>query len=236
MHRSQPFSLSSLTRRSLLLAGMAGSSALLAGCFPLVAGGVAGGAVSLADRRTTGAQADDQAIELKAFNRFRERFPSDKVSLSVTSFNRIALLTGFAPDAATRSEAASILSRIENVRSVLNEVSVAPVPGVSAYASDAWITTRVKAALVDAKDLHAIAIKVFTEAKVVYLMGIVTEREASHAAAVASKVPNVIRVVRAFEIISEAELARMTTQGQKTEPASAPAKPRSEGAVVTPVR
>lgn len=224
-------------RRAVLLAGAAGSSLLLTGCFPLVAGGVAGGAMSLADRRTTGAQADDQAIELKAFNRFRERFKSDKVSLSVTSFNRIALLTGFVPDAATRTEAAAILGRIENVRTVVNEVSVGPKPGATTYAKDTWITTRVKTSLIDTKDLHANAIKVFTEAGVVYLMGVVTEREAARAADVASKVSGIRRVVRAFEIISEAELSRMTTQGQ-ADSGSQPAKPaaKSEGAQVTPIR
>lgn len=225
-------------RRALLLAAVAGSSVLLAGCFPLVAGGVAGGAISLADRRTTGAQADDQAIELKAFSRFGERFKSDKVSLSVTSFNRIALITGFVPDAASRSEAAAIVGRIENVRTVLNEVSVGPKPSLTAYAKDTWITTRVKTSLIDTKDLHANAIKVYTEAGVVYLMGIVTEREATHAAGVASKVSGVLRVVRAFEVISEAELARMSSQGQADEGAKAPAKPssNSSGTVVTPIR
>jgi osmotically-inducible protein OsmY len=226
------------SRRALLIAGVTGSTLLLSGCFPLVAGGVAGGALSLADRRTTGAQADDQAIELKAFNRFRERFKSDKVSLSVTSFNRIALLTGFVPDAATRSEAAAILGRIENVRTVVNEVTVGPKPSITAYAKDTWITTRVKASLIDTKDLHANAIKVYTEASVVFLMGVVTEREASRSADVAARVPGVTRVVRAFEIISEAELSRMTSQGQADAPASQPDKPasRPEGAVVTPIR
>lgn len=225
-------------RRAVLMAGAAGATLLLSGCFPLVAGGVAGGAVSLADRRTTGAQADDQAIELKAFNRFGERFKDDKVSLSVTSFNRIALLTGFVPDAATRTQAAALLGRIENVRTVINEVTVGPKPGVSAYAKDTWITTRVKTSLIDAKDLHANAIKVYTEASVVYLMGIVTEREATSAANIASKVSGVARVVRAFEIISEAELARMTAKGQTDPGESQPAKPASkqDGAVVTPIR
>lgn len=226
-------------RRTVLMAGVAGSSLLLSGCFPLVAGGVAGGAISLADRRTTGAQADDQAIELKAFNRFGERFKDDRVSLSVTSFNRIALLTGFVPDAATRTQAAAILGRIENVRTVVNEVTVGPKPSVTAYAKDTWITTRVKTSFIDAKDLHANAIKVYTEASVVYLMGMVTDREASRAAEIASKVSGVTRVVRAFEIISEAELARMTSTKRQADSAEVqPAKPASkqDGAVVTPIR
>lgn len=224
-------------RRAILGAGLAGSALMLSGCFPLVAGGVAGGALALADRRTTGAQAEDQAIELKAFNRFNERFKSDKVSLSVTSFNRIALLTGFVPDAATRSEAASILSRIENVRTVVNEITVGAKPGAATYAKDTWITTRVKATLIDTKDLQANAIKVYTEASVVFLMGIVTEREATRAADVASKISGVTRVVRAFEVISEAELARLASQGQKSseEPAANPAG-RSESTEVTPIR
>lgn len=236
---SAAFAANSFKRRALLLASVLGSSMLLSGCFPLVAGGVAGGALALADRRTTGAQAEDQAIELKAFNRFSERFKSEQVSLSVTSFNRIALLTGYVPDAATRSEAAAILGRIENVRTVVNEITVGPKLGATTYAKDTWITTRVKTSLIDTKDLHANAIKVYTEAGVVFLMGIVTEREASRAAEVASKVSGVIRVVRAFEVISEAELARLAPQAQKADQESAPAaKPagRSESTEITPIR
>jgi osmotically-inducible protein OsmY len=199
-------------RTAIMACTLGASVTVLSGCFPLAATGVVVGALSVSDRRTTGAQAEDQAIELKAQSRFRERLRSDRVSLTVVSFNRIALVTGYVPDEATRAEAARIVGGIENVRSVLNEVVVGPVGSITTYGSDTLLTTRVKASLVDAKDLHSQAIKVFTEAGSVFLMGIVTEREAARAADIASRVSGVRRVIRAFEVVSEAELARIEAQ------------------------
>lgn len=215
----------------LTLSAVCASTVLLSGCFPVVATSMVGGAFSIADRRTTGAQADDQAIELKAFNRFRERFKSEQVALSVTSYNRVALLTGFVPNETTKAEAARMVGQIENVRSVINEVAIGLPPSVRSYGSDAVLTTRVKAALIEAKDLQANLIKVFTESTTVYLMGLVTEREANRAADIASRISGVRRVVRAFETISEAELKRLQTQSPG---AAAPAPGTSTANVAAP--
>ena len=249
-------------RFAFVICMVAASATYLAGCFPIAATGVVVGALSVSDRRTTGAQTEDQTIELKAFNRLRDRFKSDKVSLSVTSFNRIALLTGYVPDEATRVEAAKLVASIENVRSVLNETVVGPAPSVTAYAKDTVLTTRVKASLIEDKEVQANVIKVYTEASVVFLMGIVTEREAKRATDIASRVSGVRRVIRAFEIISEDELKRIQAQmgGQQSPapsgtatpqgsaapaatPSSSPSSPSSapggaapSGTVVTPIR
>lgn len=227
------------------------STVALTGCFPVVATGVVGGALSLADRRTTGAQTDDQAIELKAFNRFREAFKDNRVSLSVVSYNRIALLTGYVPDQATKDQAAKITSGIENVRTVFNEVVIGPPPSLRTFGTDTVLTTRVKASLVEAKDIQANLVKVYTESSTVFLMGLVTEREANRAAEIASRISRVRRVVRAFEIITEAELKRIQDRavgpntapvqpaGQTGAAAAAPtaAPPTDSGAaVITPIR
>ncbi len=213
---------------------LCGSTLLLSGCFPVVATGVVGGALSISDRRTTGAITEDQAIEFKAFNRFRDRFKSDQVSLTVTSYNRIALLTGYVPNEATKSEAARVLSQVENVRSVINEVVVGLPPSIRTYGADTVLTTRIKTSLVEAKDIQANVIKVLTESSTVYLMGIVTEREANRAADIASRVSGVRRVVRAFEIISEAELARIKLQSGGDQKPAAPASPAPQSSVSTP--
>lgn len=229
------------------------STVVLTGCFPVVATGVVGGALSLADRRTTGAQTDDQAIELKAFNRFRESFKDNRVSLSVVSYNRIALLIGYVPDQATKDQAAKIVGGIENVRTVLNEVVIGPAPSLRTFGTDTVLTTRVKASLVEAKDVQANVIKVYTESSTVFLMGIVTDREANRAADIASRVSGVRRVVRAFEIISDSELKQIqdravisrgsSTSAQPPAPttsAAPSAQPAASaetgGAVVTPIR
>ena len=176
----------------------------LPGCFPVVATGMVAGAMSISDRRTTGAQAEDQAIELKAASRLRDRFSSDKaISTSVVSFNRTALITGFAPDAATKLEIGEIVAKVENVRQVVNEIQLSRPAGTVSYTQDVYLTTRVKLTLLDRRTINANAIKVVTESSTVYLMGLVTEKEANEAASLTSRVPGVRRVVRAFEIITE---------------------------------
>ena len=197
-------------RLGLVAIAMAGMTVVVSGCFPVVATGVVAGALSVADRRTTGAPTEDQAIEIKAANRFRDAFKSDQISLTVVSFNRIALVTGFVPDEKVRAEAVRILAAVENIRGVLNEISVgSPPPSLMNYGSDALITARVKSALIDSRELQGHVVKVFTESAVVYLMGVVTEREARLASQIASRTAGVRRVVQAFEIISEAELQRI---------------------------
>jgi osmotically-inducible protein OsmY len=236
LSRFQTQGLRYLCQKALVISVLGLTAIGLAGCFPVVATGVVTGALSVSDRRTTGAQAEDQAIEIKAFNRFRERFKSSQISLSVVSFNRIALVTGYVPDEATKAEAARLVSSIENVRNSLNEVVVGLPPSIRTYGSDTILTTRVKASMLEAKDLQAQVIKVYTESSTVFLMGIVTEREANRAADIASRVSGVRRVVRAFETISEADLSRMQLQTGGNNPAAGPPKstPPSSGSVPNP--
>ena len=236
LSRFQTQGLRDLCQKALVISVLGITAIGLAGCFPVVATGVVTGALSLSDRRTTGAQAEDQAIEIKAFNRFRERFKSGQISLSVVSFNRIALVTGYVPDEATKAEAARLVSSIENVKNSLNEIVVGLPPSIRTYASDTILTTRVKASMLEAKDLQAQVIKVYTESSTVFLMGIVTEREANRAADIASRVSGVRRVVRAFETISEADLSRMHLQTGGNNPAAGPPKstPPSSGSAPNP--
>jgi len=236
LSRFQTQGLRYLCQKALVISVLGITAIGLAGCFPVVATGVVTGALSVSDRRTTGAQAEDQAIEIKAFNRFRERFKSSQISLSVVSFNRIALVTGYVPDEATKAEAARLVSSIENVRNSLNEIVVGLPPSIRTYGSDTVLTTRVKASMLEAKDLQAQVIKVYTESSTVFLMGIVTEREANRAADIASRVSGVRRVVRAFETISEADLSRMQLQTGGNNPAAGPPKstPPSSGSVPNP--
>ena len=192
--------------RPIVLVALATS--LLAGCAPLLIGGaVVGGAMIVTDRRTSGSQVDDEVIELKAKGRMGEAFPDERARVNTTSYNRMVLLTGQVPSEADKTSAEQVVARIDNVTSVVNELSVGPPTTVGERTKDAFVTTKVKASLVDAKDLFANSIKVVTHRGVVYLMGRVTEREANRAAEIARGVSGVAKVVKVFEILTEAELA-----------------------------
>ena len=195
--------------RMALLAAAVTSATLLGACAPLIIGGaLVGTALSVTDRRTSGAQVEDQAIELKAVARLRETVPAE-ANVSVTSYNRTVLLTGEAPTEAARAAAEQTVARIDNVRATVNELAVMGSTSVSARSNDSILTSKVKGALVDAKDVQASAVEVVTERGTVYLMGRVTEREANRAAEVARGTSGVGRVVKVFEIISDAELAAL---------------------------
>jgi osmotically-inducible protein OsmY len=194
----------------ILLASLA-LSGLLAGCAPLLLGGAAvGGALMYKDRRTTGTQLEDEGIEIKASARLRERL-GDKAHLNVTSYNRIALVTGEVAAEGDRALVDELVTKVENVRQVVNESAVMGITSMTARSNDLIITSRVKAALIDASDLPATAVKVVTERGVVYLMGRVTEREATRATDVSRAVPGVAKVVKVFEIITEDELKALST-------------------------
>jgi len=205
-HDRIPLRAAGVTRLALVLSA---ASLLLGACAPLMVGGaMVGGAMVAIDRRTSGAQVEDQAVELKASPRIREAI-GDRGHVNVTSYNRAVLITGEVPTDADRAAVEGAVSRMENVRSVLNELGVMGNSSLTARSSDTIISGRVKAAFIDAKDLHANVVKVVTERGVVYLMGRVTEREAARAAEITRGIPGVLKVVRVFEILTEAELAAM---------------------------
>jgi osmotically-inducible protein OsmY len=177
----------------------------LTACAPLLLGGaVFGGGMVVTDRRTTGTQVEDEAIELKAASRVRDLATLGRVN--VTSYNRLVLVSGEVPGEAEKKAVEAAVARVENVRNVVNELAVADNASVGARSNDSLTTTKVKATFVDAKDVQANAFKVITERGIVYLMGRVTEREATRGANLAATIPGVQKVVRVFEIVSEAEL------------------------------
>lgn len=198
------------------LAAVAVVSALGA-CAPLVVGGAVVGGMVVTDRRTSGTQLEDEGIELRGANRIREALGT-RVRVNLTSFNRQVLLTGETPNADDRQRVEQIVAGVDNVRAVVNELVIMDSPTLTQRSSDALVTGKVKAAMVDAKDLQANAFKVVTERGTVYLMGRVTRREADRATEVTRTVSGVQKVVRILETISEEELQRLQLQ-----PAPAPA-------------
>jgi osmotically-inducible protein OsmY len=197
-----------------LLATLVAATALV-GCAPLLVGGaMVGGSMMAIDRRTSGAQIDDQTIEVKGIKRVNETI-GDRGSVSVTSYNHIVLLTGTVTNEADKAALERAVGAIESVRSVVDEVAVGTAASFGNRSSDTLLTGKVKASFVDAKDLQVNAFKVVTERGVVYLMGRVTEREANRAADIARGVGGVVKVVKVFEIVTEAELADLQPKPAK---------------------
>jgi osmotically-inducible protein OsmY len=192
---------------SCVLAGVVVSG--LSGCAPLIVGGALVGSVVAIDRRTAGAQLEDEALELKVASAVRREL-GDRVHLNVNSYNRRVLLTGEAATAADRERSERLALSQENVKGVTNELAVMSPSSVTQRSKDVYISSRVKAAYLDAKDLQVNSLHVVTERGVVHLMGLVTQREAARATEIARSVGGVVKVVLVFDIISEDELKRLS--------------------------
>ncbi len=206
---------------ALMLGALLSTS--LQGCFPVMLGATAVGTMAATDRRTLGTQTDDASIQLKGAGR-AAKITGDHGRVAVTSFNHAVLLTGEVKDEKMKAEVEQQIASIDGVKSVENDLVIAPVSTLGARSNDALISGKVKAAIIDTKDLYVSAFKVHTDRGVVYLMGRVTQREAKMGTEVARNAASGIKkVVKLFEYISEEDLKDLTTQ-PASEQKAAPAK------------
>jgi osmotically-inducible protein OsmY len=189
-------------RLQIVMVAAIAAATLLGGCVPLlVAGAVGGTALVATDRRSVGAQADDEAIELKVSNNIGTGY-GDRVHVSVTSYNGIVLLTGEVPSPDIVRDIGETARTTAKVRVVHNEIVVAAVSPVGSRTNDSYITSKVKTRFVEKNKFSATHVKVVTDRQVVYLMGLVKRDEADNAAQIASTTEGVLRVVKLFEPIS----------------------------------
>ncbi|WP_442593853.1 BON domain-containing protein [Parapusillimonas sp. JC17] len=221
----------------LALAGLTG----LAGCGALVVGGAAATtAVVATDRRTTGEQVEDQAIEMKAAAEMRRLF-EDKARVNATSYAGLVLLTGDVPTAQDKQKAEEAAKQVEKVKRVVNELRVGDVTPVSVRTNDTWLTSKVRSTLINTKEVPSRTILVTTERGVVYLLGKVTDPEGQRAAKATASVSGINKVVKLFQIVSPESIAAPESPAvvEEAPPAGAtPATPDSSmgGAETIPVQ
>ena len=180
----------------------------LGACAPIIVGGAVMGSLMATDRRTAGTQIEDEGIELRAGSGVSDNL-GERVHVNVTSYNRQVLLTGEVPSAQDKQLVEQVVSKVENVRAIVNELGILGNSTLTQRTSDALVTGKVKASMLDAKDLFANSFKVVTERGTTYLMGRVTQREANRATDLVRSTGGVQKVVRVLEIISEDALANM---------------------------
>ncbi len=171
----------------------------LQGCPLIIAGAAGGGALIASDRRTFGAQTEDHEIQIKAAALFSRRLPEAHLNIAV--FNRHVLLTGEVPSQSAKQKAETLARSVANVRTIVNELAIQGASSLPSRSNDAYLTAKVKAALIHEPKLSANFLKVVTERGIVYLMGLVTFDEGNLAADVASRAPGVLQVVKVFQYI-----------------------------------
>jgi osmotically-inducible protein OsmY len=228
---SAPLNLRGATLAAALAAGL-----LLSGCAQLLISGASMGATAMyTDRRTPGLQVEDHSVEFTASGRVHDVI-GDRGHVTVTSYNRVVLITGEVPTDADRVAVEQAVARMEGVRSIVNQLAVMPVSAVSTRLNDLMLLGKIKVTYADAKDLQVNAFKVVVDRSTAYLMGRVTEREAARATDLARRIPGVQRVVRVFNIVTDAELAGGRPPNVQTQPPAVQSAPvSSEPAQSSPV-
>lgn len=183
----------------------------LGGCVAvpaLMVGGTAMGTLVATDRRTPGTVIEDRGIETKAAFRIREAL-GDAVHVNVSSYNRLALITGEVPDEKRKAQIEKIILDVENVQKTVNEVAIMENASTTARLQDGILTSRIRAALIDEKNLIANAFKVTTERGVVYIQGRATAKEIALMTEIVSGLSGVTRVVRMVDVLTEEDLSGM---------------------------
>lgn len=198
-------------------------TSFLSACGVLAVGGVAASATILADRRSASVQAIDKGIELESVNALAKRF-GDNAHINVTSFNQKVLLTGEVKDADIKGEAGAYVKAMKNARSVYNELVIGPNSSYTARANDSYLESKIKTQMIFTEELPSNSMAIVAEGSSVYLMGILTQKEADIAKKVASNSSGVKEVFVYFDIISDAEKVRLEKQGKadETQPSSPP--------------
>jgi osmotically-inducible protein OsmY len=197
-------------RPLIICAALIGAGSSLTACVPLLIGGAAATTgLVVTDRRSVGEQVDDKSIELKIGGQFRENF-GDAMRATVTAYDGVVLLTGDTISSEFKNRAGEIARKVEHVKSVSNQITVVKqLASFGVVSNDIWITSKVMTTLATTKDIPSRTIIVTTDRSVVYLLGLVTQREGDLAAAAAAKVSGVKRVEKLFQIVTPEEAKRL---------------------------
>lgn len=178
------------------------SLSILQGCAAVTVVALTAGANMATDRRSIGNQIDDQSIEVEAYNEItKNKAINDNTNIHVTSVNGTVLIIGQAPSAHLKEQAVKIVSGIEGVVRVQNQIRIGNKTSVTTQTNDVWLTSKVKTALFSNDEVSAKDIKVITENGEVFLMGIVSKKEADAAVNVTRNISGVNRVYKAFEYL-----------------------------------
>jgi osmotically-inducible protein OsmY len=193
---------------------------LLSACAPVVVGGAAAGAaVVVTDRRTSGIQLEDSNIGFKVERLASQKF-GDSARISASSYEGVVLLTGEAPSEAAKEQATALARSVENVKKVVNQITVGPVASFGTRSNDTWLTSKVRTELLNTKFVPSGSISVTTDKGVVYLQGKVTQAEGEYAANATAGLSGVTKVVKLFDIISREEAVRLSGSGSGNAPAA----------------
>jgi osmotically-inducible protein OsmY len=175
---------------------------VLQGCTAVAVVAITTGASMATDRRSIGNQIDDQSIELEAYNEITKNTSlNDNTNLHIISVNGSVLIIGQTPNTYLRDQAIKIINNIDGVVRIHNQIRIGNLTSITTQTNDVWLTSKVKSALFSSDEVNGNSIKVITENAEVFLMGLVTKKEADTAINITRNISGVNRVFKAFEYL-----------------------------------
>lgn len=178
-------------------------SLFISGCSTIKAGGEEITGLSLLnDRRSRDAILADETIEDHASAKLNAYYDlREKCHFNITAYNGAVLVTGETPKEEFRDRIIDIVRVVPNVKLVHNKLTIAKPSPLNFRANDALITARVKTALTEIPGFEASWVKVVTEQRTVYLMGLVHRKEGAAAIDAARRQSDIKQIITVFEYI-----------------------------------
>jgi osmotically-inducible protein OsmY len=177
-------------------------ASVLQSCAVATVVAITAGATMASDRRSFGNQIDDQSIEFSAHNNLaKQKALSENTNLHIVSVNGAVLIVGQAPNSYLRDLAVKTVSQVKGVLQVHDQIRIGSTTSITTQTNDIWLTSKVKSALFASDKVNAKDIKVVTENAEVFLLGLVSEKEAEYAIDITRNISGVSRVFKAFEYI-----------------------------------
>jgi osmotically-inducible protein OsmY len=179
------------------------------GCVLAVGGAAVGSALVATDRRSSGVQLEDAEIEHRVSKAMDTLFARRSVQIDVTSYSGKVLLAGTVPTEKDRQDAEVQAAYQQNVKHVINELTIGSLTGFNSSADDVILAAKVRASLLDVKGLPPGVVKVSVTLGHVYLFGKVSQQESTLAKDQASRISGVKRVVVLFDVLTPEEFSRL---------------------------
>ncbi len=191
-----------IKNKSLKLCAVLFIFSVLQGCAAVAVVALTTSASMATDRRSIGNQIDDQSIEIEAYNEItKNKSLNDNTNLHIISVNGSVLIIGQAPNTYLRDQVIKIINSINGVVRIHNQIRVGNLTSITTQTNDAWLTSKIKSALFSSDQVNGNTIKVITENAEVFLMGLVTKKEADIAINITRNISGVNRVYQVFEYL-----------------------------------
>ncbi len=191
-----------ISRKAKSLVAILLIATTLQGCAVATVVAVTAGATMVADRRSFSKQIDDHRIEFTAYNELaKQKSITQNSNVHVVSVNGSVLVFGQAPNTYLSDLAIKTIQDLPDIVVIHNQIRIGSNIAVSTQSNDAWLTSKIKSAILASDEVNSKDIKVVTENSEVFLLGLVTKEEAEVVVEITRNISGVNRVFKAFEYI-----------------------------------